>query len=132
MCVHYIHLTHRQDDEESSQQQPQQFPHCVQHTVGRSCNSSRPQRQRTRSRAPTTAQVHLNLHVTSHCITRLKASDESVATGVAELVAALTADNLELVGLVNNAGVSHRLPFELDNIDKIKALYVGVCVCVLW
>ena len=52
----------------------------------------------------------------------MQASDESVAAGVAELSSALTADGLELVALVNNAGISHRLPLELDSIDRVKAL----------
>lgn len=55
-------------------------------------------------------------------ILSLQASDESVAAGVAELSSALTADGLELVALVNNAGISHRLPLELDSIERVKAL----------
>ena len=32
-------------------------------------------------------------------------------------------DNLNLIGLINNAGISRRMPFELENINDIKNLY---------
>lgn len=35
----------------------------------------------------------------------------------------LSKAKLPLIGLVNNAGVSHRLPLELDSLTRIQKLY---------
>jgi NAD(P)-dependent dehydrogenase (short-subunit alcohol dehydrogenase family) len=37
--------------------------------------------------------------------------------------AAMDAEGLALAGVVNNAGISHRLPLELDELDDIRALF---------
>ena len=31
--------------------------------------------------------------------------------------------NLNLIGLINNAGISRRMPFEIEDINQIKNLY---------
>eukprot|EP00037_Helgoeca_nana_P013762 m.127214 g.127214 ORF g.127214 m.127214 type:complete len:319 (+) comp22215_c0_seq1:37-993(+) len=49
--------------------------------------------------------------------------DIGVAKALESVTAALALANLPLVGLVNNAGVSHRLPIELDTIERIRKLY---------
>jgi NAD(P)-dependent dehydrogenase (short-subunit alcohol dehydrogenase family) len=50
-------------------------------------------------------------------------SEEQTAQAVEAVAAAMEAEQLELAGLVNNAGISHRLPLELDSLERIKALY---------
>lgn len=51
------------------------------------------------------------------------AKDESVVKCVSELSDSLKASGMKLVGLVNNAGVSHRQPLELDDLNKVRFMY---------
>jgi len=50
-------------------------------------------------------------------------SQEHTEAAVDAVRAAMSAEGLPLVGLVNNAGVSHRLPLELDTDEAMRALY---------
>ena len=50
--------------------------------------------------------------------------DEAQCKAAAAAVAAdLAKDGLQLVGLVNNAGISWRLPLELEKMDEVRAMY---------
>lgn len=50
-------------------------------------------------------------------------SDEQTEAAVAAVRAAMAAEQLPLAGLVNNAGISHRLPLELDTDEAMRLLY---------
>ena len=51
------------------------------------------------------------------------AKEESIAAALEELRAALAAQSLPLVALVNNAGVSHRVPAELEDAGKLRRMF---------
>jgi len=50
-------------------------------------------------------------------------SAEQTDAAVAAVSAAMRAEGLQLAGLVNNAGISHRMPLELDSLESIRGLY---------
>eukprot|EP00636_Phaeomonas_parva_P017944 CAMPEP_0118866902 /NCGR_PEP_ID=MMETSP1163-20130328/10674_1 /TAXON_ID=124430 /ORGANISM="Phaeomonas parva, Strain CCMP2877" /LENGTH=315 /DNA_ID=CAMNT_0006801265 /DNA_START=62 /DNA_END=1009 /DNA_ORIENTATION=+ len=49
--------------------------------------------------------------------------DEQVAAAAERIAAETTAEGMPFVGLVNNAGISRRLPVELEDLDGVKWLF---------
>jgi short-subunit dehydrogenase len=51
------------------------------------------------------------------------ASDESVSSALSTVTNELRRDKLQLVGIVNNAGISKGLPIELEKMSEVQNVF---------